>query len=310
VRLLHWIDSFGSHTLRSISTSLPRSPEELALLEMWTYHRIRSVVAFAAPLLFTREQPQETSHDKYLRKVNEMLWINNTINVPDPVFGLLVDDSAKKGNGFISDLGCLQMAISDVAYTNSKRTSDVNGMVASLIYRTLERNTIGVGVRSEPCKTMRAVNPEIAVLEQHQDPASSNAANHNRAVVLELARQIHLIGGNVTLATDAGTFAPGVAGDITGKGNTCDDPDCIYKDGRLQKLVSNDEIMAYVSQCVATVTVTSTQPTGTRAASIPASATSISSPFPPNDSNANSQTIAPPGTTGMPPSSAPPSGPH
>jgi hypothetical protein len=163
-----------------------------------------------------------------------------------------------------------QMAISDVAYTNSKRTSDVNGMVASLIYRTLERNTIGgevvcrfhrarmsssgdiVGVRSEPCKTMRAVNPEIAALEQHQDPASSNAANHNRAVVLELARQIHLIGGNVTLATDAGTFAPGVAGDITGKGNTCDDPDCIYKDGRLQKLVSNDEIMAYVSQCVAT----------------------------------------------------------
>jgi hypothetical protein len=100
---------------------------------MWTYHRIRSVVAFAAPLLFTREQPQgmqqaaprvylrisltkialsETSHDKYLRKVNEMLWINNTINVPDPVFGLLVDDSAKKGNGFISDLGCLQVSAS------------------------------------------------------------------------------------------------------------------------------------------------------------------------------------------------------
>ena len=98
---------------------------------------------------------------------------------------------------------------------------------------------------------MRPVNPEIAALEQHQDPASDGAANHNRAVVLELARQISLIGGNITLATDAGTFTPGTPGDSTGKGNSCDDVNCIY-DGRLQVLVTNDEISSYVNQCVAT----------------------------------------------------------
>lgn len=35
----------------------------------------------------------------------------------------------------------IQMAIADVAYTNAKLHRDLEGMVASLIYRTLERNT-------------------------------------------------------------------------------------------------------------------------------------------------------------------------
>jgi len=37
----------------------------------------------------------------------------------------------------------VQMVIADVAYTNAKQISDKEGMVASLIYRTLERNTNG-----------------------------------------------------------------------------------------------------------------------------------------------------------------------
>jgi len=97
---------------------------------------------------------------------------------------------------------------------------------------------------------MTAVNPEIAALVQHQDPASDGAPDHNRAVILELARQISLIGGDPTLATDAGTFAPGTGGG--GKGNSCNEPDCIYEQNRLQRLVTNDEIASYVSQCVYT----------------------------------------------------------
>ena len=100
---------------------------------------------------------------------------------------------------------------------------------------------------------MTAINPEIAALVQHQDPASDGAADHNRAVVLELARQIYLIGGNATLATlatDAGTFAPGKAG--SSEGNSCNEPNCIYEPNRLQRLVSDDEIASYVSQCVST----------------------------------------------------------
>lgn len=35
----------------------------------------------------------------------------------------------------------IQMVIADVAFTNAKLHRDLEGMVASLIYRTLERNT-------------------------------------------------------------------------------------------------------------------------------------------------------------------------
>ncbi len=97
---------------------------------MWIHHRLRSVLAFAAPLLFTREQPQgrqqpapavysrlyliksarsEHSHDRYLKKVNEMLWIDNRINATDPVFGLLTDSGAEFGKGNVADVTCLQV---------------------------------------------------------------------------------------------------------------------------------------------------------------------------------------------------------
>ena len=41
-----------------------------------------------------------------------MLWIDNAINVTDPVFGLLVDSSAERGSGIISDVNCLQVSAS------------------------------------------------------------------------------------------------------------------------------------------------------------------------------------------------------
>ena len=100
---------------------------------MRIHHRLRSVLTLAAPLLFTREQPQgmqqvasgvclrtcltktalsEKSHDNYLRKVNAMLYIDNKINAIDPVFGLLDDPGAKNGSGYISDVACLQVGAS------------------------------------------------------------------------------------------------------------------------------------------------------------------------------------------------------
>ncbi len=36
-----------------------------------------------------------------------------------------------------------QMAIADLAFTNAKKKHDVDGQVAALIYRALERNTEG-----------------------------------------------------------------------------------------------------------------------------------------------------------------------
>ena len=95
-------------------------------------------------------------------------------------------------------------------------------MTAALIYRALERNTGAVGLASELCTSVTAVNPEIAAVSQHQDPASDGAADTNKAIVLQLAIQINTIGGDPNDAILSGTFAPGEIGDPTAAGNTCE----------------------------------------------------------------------------------------
>lgn len=119
----------------------------------------------------------------------------------------------------------------------------------ALIFAALERNTGGVGVKSVLC-TETAVNPEIAALTQIQDPASEGAKEGNRAIILELAKQLKAVGADPLLALDAGTFEPGDLNDNTGKGNTCDDLDdpegCIFTKNLLVKDVTPEEIAAAV----------------------------------------------------------------
>lgn len=114
--------------------------------------------------------------------------------------------------------------MADQAFTNAKAAGDVNGMTAALVYRTLERNTGAVGTASALCTSVKAVNPEIAALQQHQDPASTGAAATNKKIALELATQIASIGGDPTTAIESGTFAPGTIGDPTAKGKSCKSP--------------------------------------------------------------------------------------
>ena len=64
-------------------------------------------------------------------------------------------------------------------------------MVNALIFRAIERNTGGVGVKSALC-TQTPVNPEVAAITQHQDPASDGAAATNKAIVLALAKEKNL----------------------------------------------------------------------------------------------------------------------
>jgi hypothetical protein len=130
--------------------------------------------------------------------------------------------AAAGGQGQIADVECLQQATADRAFTNAKAANDIDGMVAALMYRGLERNTPGpVGRASNLCTSIQAVNPEIAAIQQHQDPASPGAAEINKAVALELARQILFVGGDPLEALKSGTFQPGDVTDATGKGNTC-----------------------------------------------------------------------------------------
>jgi hypothetical protein len=124
-------------------------------------------------------------------------------------------------------------------------------MTNALIFRALERNSGSVGLASVPCESIKAVNPEIAALQQHQDPAGDGAVALNKQIASELARQIAAIGGDPTLANEASTFAPGEIGDPTAAGNTCDDAN--DKNGCIKTLklrvddLSADEIATAVA---------------------------------------------------------------
>lgn len=206
-----------------------------------------TATSFALPI--RREVPQEHSHEPIITSVRTSLNLNNPDNIKDPIFSLLGDAAAAQGAGDITDLSCLQQAVADQAFTNAKAANDVDGMTNALLFRALERNTGKVGLASALC-TQTAKNPEIAAISQHQDPASSGAAATNKAIALEVAKQIHSIGGDPTDAIKSGTFAPGDVNDPTAKGNTCDDANdpngCIFTLNLLVPDVTVDEINAAI----------------------------------------------------------------
>jgi hypothetical protein len=108
-----------------------------------------------------------------------------------------------------------------------------------------------VGLASVACASIQAVNPEIAALQQHQDPAGEGAQALNKEIASELARQIASVGGDPALANEASTFAPGELDDPTAAGNTCndenDDEGCINSLGLRVDDLSADEIAAAVA---------------------------------------------------------------
>lgn len=204
----------------------------------------------AAPIL-RREVPQEHSHENILILMRDAIALgSNPQNLGDPVFGLLGDAAAAAGLGDTTDVECLQQNTADLAFTNAKASGNVTLMTAALVYRALERNTGAVGLQSNACTSTTAINPEIGAISQHQDPASPDAATTNKAIVLSLAQQIASIGGDPLQALGSGTFAPGIIGDPTAAGNTCDnivDEGCINADNKLVDDATSAEIEAAVS---------------------------------------------------------------
>ena len=170
-----------------------------------------SPINIAPPSLHAIERrlvPQEHAHNFVNDLVRDSLGLNNPKNIVDPVFGLLGNAAAAAGAGSVTNLDCLKQETADQAFTNAKAAGDLAGMAGALMFQALERNTAGVGVKSVAC-TDAAVNPEIGAFAQHQDSASDGAAETNKAIALELAKQLALIGADPLLALEAGTFAPG-----------------------------------------------------------------------------------------------------
>ena len=106
-------------------------------------------------------------------------------------------------------------------------------------------------MRSALCTSMVAVNPEIAALQQMQDPASIGATPYNQAIILELSRQISTIGGDPLKALDAVLEN---SSDTVGVGvqHSCNEDFCTYTNNRSQFTVSRDEMAQYVVKCIAT----------------------------------------------------------
>ena len=227
--------------------------------------------SFWNAMLSRREVPQEHSHAKFITIVTTNLNLNNPDKIKDAVFGLLGNAAGSKGQGDITDTDCLQQATADQAFSNAKDVGDVDGMTAALVYRALERNTGSVGLASVACTSIQAVNPEIAAISQHQDPASDNAASTNKDIALALAFQIANIGGNPLVALQSGTFAPGTIGDTTGKGNSCDTEDdavgCIFSENLLVKDATEDEVNAAVAASATNAAAASNTTDGAAASS-------------------------------------------
>ncbi|KAJ4149039.1 hypothetical protein NW754_000475 [Fusarium falciforme] len=175
--------------------------------------------------LHKRQVPQEHSHDFVLVITREFLNLDNPKNIQDPVFGLLGDGAAAAGAGDVTNLACLKQETADQAFTNAKAAGDLRGMAGALF-----------------------------------DAASENAGALNKAITLELAKQLAGIGADPNLALLSGTFAPGDTGDATGKGNSCDteEPElgCIFSEKLLVLDASEDEIAAAVADVAQTFTGT------------------------------------------------------
>ena len=143
-------------------------PFLLAAADARTLHRASRRGLARSGFVHRREVPQEHSHQPFLDTVTQMLNINNPAAIQDPVFALLGNAAAAQGQGQITDTDCLQQAVADQAFTNAKAAGNVDGMVASLVFRALERNSAKVGATTAACTSIQAVNPEIAAIQQHQ----------------------------------------------------------------------------------------------------------------------------------------------
>jgi len=157
-----------------------------------------------------REVPQEHSHEAVLRATNTALKLDNPLNIVDAVFSLLGNAAAANGAGDVTDdrLDCLQQIIADQALTNAKAAGDLDLATNAILFRALERNTLTVGGTSALCNET-PVNAELANIQQHQDPASTGAADINKNVEIETAKALASIGADPLLALQSGTFAPG-----------------------------------------------------------------------------------------------------
>ena len=61
------------------------------------------------PKVYLMHDSTEHRHEKYVSKVAQMVQLDNSLNVVDPIFGLLISPVAFQGRGDVHDVECLQV---------------------------------------------------------------------------------------------------------------------------------------------------------------------------------------------------------
>lgn len=196
---------------------------------------------FAIVTLFlsvSAEVPQEHSHDLILSRARVANQSNKKGNNPssfakvDPVIGLLADKGVLAGIqkvGQKSNPACVHQIIADSCLTNAKRENLAKDAKAACIqYAALERNTGLAGTASAICKD-QPKNKELLKVKAHQDPGSKGAAAINKAVELEVAKQMFALGFSANDSADLAQRTATFSGTLDRKasksaGNSCDAP--------------------------------------------------------------------------------------
>jgi hypothetical protein len=71
--------------------------------------KLKVQTATFPPKLYLIIDSIEHRHEKYVSKVAQMVHLDNSLNVVDPIFGLLVSPAASQGRGNVHDVECLQV---------------------------------------------------------------------------------------------------------------------------------------------------------------------------------------------------------
>lgn len=137
----------------------------------------------------------------------------------------------------------MQKFIADQAFKTAMKDRNIDGAAAAIKFAGLERNTLGIGVKSLECTDTASMSPEIASIIHHQvcihlliivssspfvqqvlstptddqypipmsqDAAAEGGKEINHQSTLSVAKSLKMIGADPLTAIEVGTFAPGL----------------------------------------------------------------------------------------------------
>lgn len=139
--------------------------------------KISSVLVLSLALVLVKaETPQENSHAMIVNDARNILHLSTEqLAKMDPTQALLSNEVVSQiaqsvgiQGDLLADPNCMQQNLADLCLKTAKQLKmDKQALAACIMYRSLERNTGGVGIAAGECH-QPVQNQEIASIKQHQ----------------------------------------------------------------------------------------------------------------------------------------------